>query len=62
MELLGDALQLVGFLVVTAAVLASLVAVAIGIAVFMYMTDRKIVVVKSLKNSHESNDPVEVRS
>jgi hypothetical protein len=46
MELSGDGLQFVGFLVVTAMVLASLVAVAIGITVFLYMTDRKIVILK----------------
>ena len=46
MELSGDGLQLVGFLVVTAMVLASLVAGAIGIMVFLYMTNRKIVIIK----------------
>jgi len=53
MEPLGDGLQLVGFLVVTAMVLASLVAVAIGITVFLYMTDRKIVIFKKRSSSHE---------
>ena len=52
MELWGDGLQLVGFLVVTAMVLASLVAGAIGIMVFLYMTNRKIVIIK--KGSHGS--------
>jgi hypothetical protein len=53
MEPLGDGLQLVGFFVVTAMVLASLVAVAIGITVFLYMTDRKIVIFKKGLSSHE---------
>jgi len=53
MEPLGDGLQLVGFLVVTAMVLASLVAVAIGITVFMYMTDREIVIFRRRSSSHE---------
>jgi len=53
MEPLGDGLQLVGFLVVTAMVLASLVAVAIGVTVFLYMTDRKIVIFKKGSSSHE---------
>ena len=67
MELLGDGLQLVSFLVVTAMVLASLVAVAIGITVFLYMTDRKIVIVKKELCSHEpgresENIPAEAQS
>jgi len=67
MEPLGDGLQLVGFLVVTAMVLASLVAVAIGITVFLYMTDRKIVIFKKRSSSHEpgrktENIPAEAQS
>jgi hypothetical protein len=42
MELFGDGLQLVGFLAVTVSILASLVAIAIGITVFLYMADRRI--------------------
>ena len=53
MGLSGDGLQLVGFLVVTAMVLATLVAVAIGITVFLYMTDRKIVILKKGSYFHE---------
>jgi hypothetical protein len=67
MELMGDGLQLVGFLVVTAMVLASLVAVSIGITVFLYLTDRKIVVIKKGSYSHEpgresENIPAEAQS
>jgi len=53
MELSGDGLQLVGFLVVTAMVLASLVAVAIGVTVFLYMTDRKMVIMRKGSYFHE---------
>jgi phosphatidylglycerophosphatase A len=53
MELLGDGLQLVGFVVVSAMVLASLVAVAIGITVFLYMTNRKIVIIRKDSGSHK---------
>jgi len=67
MELLDDGLQLVGFVVVTAMVLASLVAVAIGITVFLYMSNRKIVIIKKGSGSHEpgretENIPVEAQS
>ena len=47
MEQLVDGLQLVGFLLVAGTVLAALVAVTIGLAAFLYMTDRQIVVVKN---------------
>jgi len=67
MEPLSDGLQLVGFLVVTAMVLASLVAVAIGITAFLYMTNRKIVIFKKRLSSHEpgrepENIPAEAQS
>jgi len=67
MELLDDGLQLVGFVVVTAMVLASLVAVAIGITVFLYMTNRKIVIIKKGSSSYEpgresGNIPAEAQS
>jgi len=67
MELLDDGLQLVGFVVVTAMVLASLVAVAIGITVFLYMSNRKIVIIKKGSGSHEpgretENIPAEAQS
>jgi len=62
MELLGDGLQLVGFLAVTVAILASLVAVAIGIAVFLYMADRRIEVEEREQGNRESNIPVEAQS
>jgi len=42
MGLLGDGLQLVGFLAVTVSILALLVAVAISITVFLYLADRRI--------------------
>lgn len=42
MGLLDDGLQLVGFLAVTVSILASLVAVAISITVFLYLADRRI--------------------
>ena len=61
-ELLGDGLQLVGFLAVTVAILASLVAVAIGIAVFLYMADRRIEVEEREQGHRESNIPVEAQS
>ncbi len=53
MELLDDGFQLVGFVVVTAMVLASLVAVAIGITVFLYMSNRKVVIIKRGSGYHE---------
>ena len=62
MELLGDGLQLVGFLAVTVAILVSLVAVAIGIAVFLYMADRRIEVEEREQGNRESNIPVEAQS
>jgi phosphatidylglycerophosphatase A len=67
MELLGDGLQLVGFVVVTAMVLASLVAVAIGITVFLYMSNRKIVIIKKGSGSRalgreSENIPAEAQS
>ena len=67
MEPLGDGLQLVGFVVVTAMVLASLVAVAIGITVFLYMSNRKIVIIKKGSGSYEpgresKNIPAEAQS
>ena len=67
MELLGDGFQLVGFVAVTATVLASLVSVAIGITVFLCMSNRKIVIIKKGSGSHEfgresENIPAEARS
>ena len=62
MEQLVDGLQLVGFLVVSVTILAALVAVAIGIAVFLYMTDRKIVIVQGPQRPRESGVPAEIRS
>ena len=41
MEQLVDGLQLVGFLVVSATILTILVAIAIGIAIFLYLTRSK---------------------
>lgn len=54
MEQLVDGLQLVGFLLVAVTILAILVAVAICIAVFLYMTDRKIVIVQGPGRSQEA--------
>ena len=62
MELLGDGLQLVGFLAVTVAILAPLVAVAIGIAVFLYMADRTIEIDEREQSHRESNIPAEAQS
>ena len=62
MELLGDGLQLVGFLAVTVSILASLVAVAIGIAVFLYMADRRIEIDEREQSHRESNIPVDAQS
>lgn len=61
MELL-DVLQLVGFLLVGVIILSVLVAVDIGFAVFLYMTDRKIVIFKNAIHPHESGTPAEFRS
>lgn len=62
MELFGDGLQLVGFLAVTVAILASLVAVAIGMTVFLYMTDRRIEIDKRGRRQREANIPAEAQS
>ena len=66
MEQLVDGLQLVGFLVVGVTVLAALVAGVICIAVFLYMTDRKIVIVQGPLRPHETDLqtdlPAEIRS
>jgi hypothetical protein len=61
-EQLVDGLQLVGFLVVGVTVLAALVAGVICIAVFLYMTDRKIVIVQGPLHSRETDVPAEIRS
>jgi hypothetical protein len=62
MELFGDGLQLVGFLAVNVAILASLVAVAIGITVFLYMTNRRIEINKRERRHREANIPAEAQS
>ena len=62
MEQLVDGLQLVGFLVVGVTVLAALVSGAICITVFLYITDRKIVIVQSPERSRESSVPIEAQS
>jgi NADH:ubiquinone oxidoreductase subunit K len=62
MELFSDGLQLVGFLAVTVAILASLVAVAIGITVFLYMADRKIEIDQRERYHREPNVPAEAQS
>ncbi len=67
MERLGDGFKVGGFGVGTAMVLASLVAVAIGITVFLYMTNRKIVIIKKGLGSYEpgresGNIPAEAQS
>jgi hypothetical protein len=59
MELFGDGLQLVGFLAVTVAILASLVAVAVGMTVFLYMADRRIEIDKRERCQREANIPAE---
>jgi len=62
MELFGDGLQLVGFLAVTVAILASLVAVAIGMTVFLYMADRRIAIDNRERYRREANIPAEAQS
>jgi hypothetical protein len=62
MELFGDGLQLVGFLAVNVAILASLVAVAIGITVFLYMTNRRIEIDRREQGHREANIPAEAQS
>ncbi len=62
LELFGDGLQLVGFLAVTVAILASLVAVAIGMTVFLYMADRRIAIDKRERCQREANIPAEAQS
>ncbi len=61
MGLLDDGLQLVGFLAVTVSILASLVAAAIGITVFLYMADRRIEIDKREQCHRESNIPAEAQ-
>ena len=61
MELFGDGLQLVGFLAVTVSVLASLLAVAIGITVFLYMADRRIEIEEREQRHRESSIPAEAQ-
>jgi hypothetical protein len=46
MDLLGDGLQLVGFLWVSIIVLSVLVAVAIALALFLNVTGRRILIIK----------------
>ena len=62
MEPLIDGLQLVAFLMVSVTILAILVAVAICIVVFLYMTDRKIVIVQGPPRSRKTDVPVAIRS
>ncbi len=62
MELLVDGLQLAGFLLVSVIILAALVAVAIGIAVFLYMTDQEILIIKKPRRPRKPDAPAEVRS
>ena len=62
MEPLLDGLQLVGFLMVSATILTILVAVAISIEIFRYLTDRKIVIVQGPQRPRESDVPAEIRS
>jgi hypothetical protein len=61
-EQLVDGLQLVGFLVVGVTVLAALVAGIICIAVFLHITDRKIVIVQGPLRPGETDVPAESRS
>ena len=62
MELLGDGLQLVGFLAVTVSILASLVAASIGITVFLVMADRRIEIDTGEPVPSRTNIPAEVHS
>lgn len=57
MELeLMDVLQLVSFLLVGVIILIVLVSAAIGGMVFLYLTNRKVVVVKNAKNAFHPHD------
>ncbi len=62
MEPLIDGLQLVAFLMVSVTILAILVAVAICLAVFLYLTDRKIVIVQGPQRPRKTDVPVAIRS
>lgn len=55
LDLMG-ALQLVGFLLVGVIILIALVSAAIGGMVFLYMTNRKGVVVKNAKDAFHPHD------
>jgi hypothetical protein len=61
-EQLFNGLQLAGFLLVSVIILAALVAVAIGIAVFLYITDREILIIKKPRRPRKTDAPVEIRS
>jgi hypothetical protein len=60
-EQLIGMLQLAGFVYVIVTVLAVVVAVTIGLEVFLYMTDRKIVIVKNAVHPHDSGTAREIR-
>jgi hypothetical protein len=60
-EQLVDVLQLAGFIYVIVTVLVGLAAVAIGLEVFLYMTDREIVIVKNTVHPHDSGRAREIR-
>ncbi len=62
MGFLGDGLQFVGFLAVTVSILASLVAVAVSITVFLYLADRRIEIDERARRHRESNIPAEAQS
>jgi len=61
MEQLVDVLQLAGFIYVIVTILVVLTAVAIGLEMFLYMTDRKIVMVKNAVHPHDSGTAREIR-
>ena len=62
MELLFDGLQLVGVLLVGGIILAALVAAVGGVAVFFYLTDREILIIKKPRRLRKADAPAEVRS
>lgn len=61
MEQLVDVLQLAGFIYVIVTGLFIVAAMAIGLEVFLYMTGRKIVIVKNAVHPHDSGTAREIR-
>ena len=62
MEQLFNGLQLVGFLLVSVIILGALVAAVGGFAVFLYLTDREVLIIKKPRRTRKTDSPVGVRS